>query len=459
MILYFIYLIAVLWLVGRLPFLRNSNIKPNVLRVLFLIKVVFGAISLFIYSNYYSEETSDMHIYFKAGEVLHSSLKESPSDYFSLLTGINDDQPHLAKYNKTIPRWKKPYDYDMYNENKTVIRFNGFIRLFSGGNIHTHNLFFNLISFIGLIAIFRFLSNELSNKRLTPLFLIIFFMPTILFWGSAILKESITIFALGLLLWSLKLILDNCKNWKAWIVLLISGYLFAHTKIYVVLSVVPGLLWLILNRFYSKHRFLTFTAIHVAVALIAFNIHLISPNYNLINVISGKQNDFINMITNMTDVGSAVDLPRLDGSLSAIFKLMPMGFCNALLRPHLFECHNIMTFAAALENLFIVVFIILGLVFANYSKKYPPHIFFGISFSVILLTIIGITTPVLGALVRYKLPALPFIVAIFITTFDTNKYRKIMNSLKLNRIMRFCDSSVEKCKNLIFTNDIIQKHN
>lgn len=155
-------------------------------------------------------------------------------------------------------------------------------------------------------------------------------MPTILFWGSAILKESITIFALGLLLWSLKLILDNCKNWKAWIVLLISGYLFAHTKIYVVLSVVPGLLWLILNRFYSKHRFLTFTAIHVAVALIAFNIHLISPNYNLINVISGKQNDFINMITNMTDVGSAVDLPRLDGSLSAIFKLMPMGFCNAL---------------------------------------------------------------------------------------------------------------------------------
>lgn len=157
----------------------------------------------------------------------------------------------------------------------------------------------------------------------------------------------------------------------------------------------------------------------------------------------------------LTDAGSAIDLPRLDGSLLAIFKLIPMGFCNALFRPHLFEFHNIMTFAAALENLFIAVFIILGLIFANYSRKYPPQLYFSLSFSLILLVIIGVTTPVLGALVRYKLPALPFIAAIFITTFDTKKYRKIMNSLKLSKVMRFCDKSLEKCQNLIFTNDII----
>ncbi|HPW66526.1 MAG TPA: hypothetical protein PLY32_05105 [Salinivirgaceae bacterium] len=459
MILFFVYLIALLWIVGKIPFLRNSMIKPNVLRILFLVKVVFGTVSLFVYSYYYPKETSDIYNYFNDGEILYSSLKESPSDYFSMLTGINDDQPHLNKYYDTMSYWIKPFDYNLYNDNKIVIKLNGFIRLFSCGNIHTHNLFFNLISLIGLIAIFRFLSNGLSYKQLTLLLPIMFFLPTVLFWGSAILKESPTIFALGLLLWSFNYLFNNSKNWKIWILFLISGYLFVHTKIYVVLSVIPGLLWLIVNRFYNKHRFLTFITLHIAVALIAFNIHQIGSNYNVTNLITDKQNDFINMITMMTNAGSSVDLPRLDGSLLAIFKLMPVGFCNALFRPHLFEFHNIMTFAAALENLFIAIFIVLGLVFASYSKKHPPQLYFSLSFSVILLTIIGVATPVLGALVRYKLPALPFIIAIFITTFDTKKYRRIMNSLKLNRIMRFCDMSVEKCKNLIFKNDTIQKHN
>lgn len=183
MVLYFIYLIAVLWIVGKMPFLRNSMIKPNVLRVLFLIKIVFGVISLYVYTNYYPVETSDIHIYFESGEKIHDLLKESPSDYFSMLTGINDDRPHLVEYGHSVQRWDKPFEDGLYNENRTIIRLNAFIRLFSCGNIHTHNLFFNLLSFIGLIAIFRFLSNGLSHKRLTLLLLMIFFHPNHLVLG------------------------------------------------------------------------------------------------------------------------------------------------------------------------------------------------------------------------------------------------------------------------------------
>jgi hypothetical protein len=273
MVWFFVCLIAVLWVIGKIPFLVHSGIKPLYIRILFLIKVIAGTLVLFVYSHYYPKETADLYNYFNDGEILYSALEKSPADYVSMLTGIGDERQHLMEYYDSMSYWIKPFDYNLYNDNKIVIRVNALIRLFSFGNIHIHNLLFNVLSFIGLIALFRFFAQHFTPRRRVLLLLTLFFMPTLLFWGSGILKESVLLFAFGLTIWSMGELLK--KPFFAWYaaLFLISGALFVHTKIYVVLSVIPGMLFLLSARFYNKKLLFIFLSIHILLALAAFNIN------------------------------------------------------------------------------------------------------------------------------------------------------------------------------------------
>jgi hypothetical protein len=156
------------------------------------------------------------------------------------------------------------------------------------------------------------------------------------------------------------------------------------------------------------------------------------------------------MITLLTQAGSAVELPILDGTFWGLVKAAPLGFFNALLRPHIFEYHNVMSFAAALENLLLLVFIFAGLLFSRRQKFYSPLVLFSLSFATILLIITGITTPVLGALVRYKLPALPFIFALIITVIDYRQFEKTMHFVHCKKMAEAIKNRLSKFANCFF---------
>ncbi|MDY0279536.1 MAG: hypothetical protein RBR35_03105 [Salinivirgaceae bacterium] len=437
MILYLIFLVVIVWMIGKIPFFTKSNLKPFYIRSLFLLKVAVGFVILFIYSNYYPKETSDIHNYFNDAEILYSSLERSPADFFAMLSGFDNNQPHLMEYYDSMAYWIKPFDYNLYNDNKVVIRLNAFIRLFSNGDINIHSLFFNLLSFFGLMGIFRFLMKYIEPSRRVLIAIAVFLIPSVLFWGSGILKESVLLFALGLFVWSIDRWTENYRNIPRFILALAMGFLFFHVKIYVVLSLIPALIWLVSVSIFKRFRVAIFIAIHLVLVLIAFNIQHFGVNFNLLELIANKQHDFINMITQLTVAGSAIELPIMDGTLWGFIKAIPVGILNALFRPHVFEWHNIVSFAAALENLFIVGAIAF-LCFTAYAKRISSIPFlFGVSFSLILLTIIGVTTPVLGALVRYKMPALPFLLSVFIVLMNREKTLKITSFLRSNWIIRF----------------------
>ena len=54
-----------------------------------------------------------------------------------------------------------------------------------------------------------------------------------------------------------------------------------------------------------------------------------------------------------------------------------------------------------------------------------PDVWYCLSFIVILFVLIGLTTPVLGALVRYKVPALPFIGILLLTAASNERLQTI----------------------------------
>ncbi len=84
----------------------------------------------------------------------------------------------------------------------------------------------------------------------------------------------------------------------------------------------------------------------------------------------------------------------------------------------------------------MLVFLSLILSFIYYKKpttNYLNLFFFSLFFVVIVYILIGLTTPVFGAIVRYKVPALPFVLIMFLTIIDINRIKLKMKFL--NRIL------------------------
>ena len=115
---------------------------------------------------------------------------------------------------------------------------------------HTYSaiaVLFAVLSFSGVWALFR-----TFYKMFPPLHrklaVAILFLPSVVFWGSGILKDSITLGALGWATWAIVRIFFERKGVPvATVILLLALYTIYAVKIYIVLCFLPAaLLWIFL---------------------------------------------------------------------------------------------------------------------------------------------------------------------------------------------------------------------
>jgi hypothetical protein len=136
-------------------------------------------------------------------------------------------------------------------------------------------------------------------------------------------------------------------------------------------------------------------------------------------------------------VNSAIKMEYLEENILSVLKAIPMGIINSLTRPWPFEIKNFLFVPAVLENITFLVLIFLAILKRNQVGKISFNfIFFCFLFTFLLYAIIGISTPILGALVRYKIPAMPFLVIGILAFINLEK----SNNLKLKKITKWVHS-------------------
>jgi len=258
----------------------------------------------------------------------------------------------------------------------------------------------------------------------------IFLVPTTLFWSSGLLKEGILMFAFGFFFYfSIQLV--EKFNYKHVIGLILMILLLGISKFYVLVAALPGFLtYIYLKKSSVRFIFLKFLAAHMIFFLLAVNFHYIVPKYDLLHIISSKQNDFENMIQAAQKVGSYYSIPKLEPTILSFIKNSPTAFWNTLTRPYISESHSIVVLISAIENLFILLSIIISFVFLRKTHLKNPIIFLLISLVLIQFVLYGLTTPVIGALVRYKMPALPFLFVLLMFITDLDKISTYFVQLK-----------------------------
>jgi hypothetical protein len=134
--------------------------------------------------------------------------------------------------------------------------------------------------------------------------------------------------------------------------------------------------------------------------------------------------------------GSTIETPRLEASFLSVLKASPVALLNATFRPFPWNIRSPFMLLSGVENLIILLLLIFCVVRFRVEDLTHPVFWVAVTFSFCILILTGLVTPVVGAIVRYKVPALPFLVCALLALIDTTSIEQFLSD-KLPFLKRY----------------------
>jgi hypothetical protein len=422
------YSILFFYFIRKSSFYKIDNYPSWLPGIFFLLKCISGILLGIIYTAYYTNHSeTDTFKFFTDSKILFDSIYSRPYDFFRMISGIHENDSELLSYYEKMNSWlnRNPF----FNDNRTIVRLNAFFRFFSLGYYNVHVIFINFISFTGIFCLYKtFISYCAGNKK--ELLVLTFLIPSVLFWGSGVLKDGLLLTGFGLLIYCYMLILTKGITRRRATGFISGLIILLMTKVYVIALILPGLFaWWLTYKSTPSKIILIFLGTYLLYFTIAFNIYHFSSDYNLAALIYYKQKNFVDL--GIIQKASMISIPMLECSAASIIKNAPQAFYTTLFRPSFSDVHgNPMILLSAFENLFIIILIVLCILSFNRQKKMNAIIMFCIIFIVLLFMLIGLISPILGAIVRYRIVALPCLMFIIVYFYDKNKLLGLLSFFK-----------------------------
>lgn len=392
---------------------------------------VIGALALgFLYQYYYAGgDTYNYHTH--GSRIVWNTIIDSPSEGLQLLFGKAGYGAQPYKAASRILFITDPSSY-------FVVRIAAILDLFTFSTYSATALLFSVFSFAGSWMLFKtFYSIKPELHKLIAIATL--FIPSMVFWGSGLLKDTLTLGALGLLTYGIKSVfIDKRKGVGLIIMVLLSTILLFEIKRYIILCYLPAaLIWIYIGNL-SKIRSMAIRIvllpiiICLAVLSAYFSAALISKNderYSLDKLAKTAQITAYDIrYYTGKDAGSGYQLGELDGSFSSMLRLAPAAVNVSLFRPYLWEVRNPLMLLSAMESFIFLVLTIYVLVKLRWNivkALSEPNIIFCLIFSIAFAFAVGVATFNFGTLARYKIPLLPFYSLALIFLIDyLNRERK-----------------------------------
>lgn len=387
---------------------------------------IIGALAVgFIYQFYYSGgDTYNYHTH--GSRVIWEAFADDPYLGFNLLLN-NSSVPGAYPYASKIYFFSDPSSF-------AVIQLASFLDLFTYSSYSGTAVLFAILGFVGSWLMFLTFYELYPNLHRWFAYSV-FFIPSVLYWGSGILKDTITFAFVGAILYSSYhlFIRKNIHTGKIFL-LLISVAILYRVKIYILLTFVPSvILWIFFeNISLIRNRITRVFAAPVALVLagtLAIYAGLKAgednPKYSYKTIAKTAQVTAYDIrYWTGKDAGSGYSLGELDGTFGSMFRLAPSAIVVSLFRPYLWEVNNPLMLLSALESLAFLIFLALVMtksIFFLPSILPNPTIIFCLVFSLVFAFAVGVSTYNFGTLVRYKIPMMPFFAIALILIHDQTK--------------------------------------
>ncbi len=402
------YVSLFIFIIQKIAFFKIEGISNRKLVIAFLVKVIAGILLGAVYTFYYTNRlTSDTFKFFDDSQIMFNLLFEHPKWFFQMLTGYHDDAPYLLPYYDIMHNWYNKSA--IFNDYRTQIRINTILRFISLGYYNVHVVIFSFLSFIGLTALLKLFINDLKEKR-TFLYVGVYFLPSVVFWGSGLLKDSLIFFATGISLYYLQKAITKSSRRVLYVFsFLLFFALLMVIKFHNYILLVPLCFAFIVTQFYSKRKWLIFIASVIVYYVVLIKIYYVLPGYGLIDLLSKKQNEFI-ILAQQYKAQSQISITELTPSFWNAIANTPEALYHSFCRPWFWESKSAFILMAGFENLIILLLIVFCFIGFDIKAKITSLFLLSLFYVFSLFELIGLVTPVMGAMVRYKSQALPFLV-------------------------------------------------
>lgn len=253
----------------------------------------------------------------------------------------------------------------------------------------------------------------------------ILFIPSVTFWGSGILKDSITLSAACLYVYAFYWFAIQ-KKYKVVFVfhIFLSTFLLLSIKPYIFFALMPGsILWFVATKVANiKNGFIKILigplVLVVGGSLIFYVITNLSSSlgkYAIDKVFDTAQNAQQDLKRSYY-MGNTFDVGDYDASLSGLLSVSHKAIFAALFRPTFLDVRNIIMAISALENTFLLGFCIFLLIKLKVYKFFllvrsHPLALFSMIFALFFALSVGVSISNFGTLVRLKIPCIPFFIS------------------------------------------------
>ncbi|MBO9701649.1 MAG: hypothetical protein J7604_15695 [Sporocytophaga sp.] len=436
----YLFVIYILALIYRAKYVKDKEDRKYFLPAL-IVKII-GAVCLGLIYNYYYKG-GDTFNYFYHINYIHNLFYSDPLSALKLLT-IDNSSPNydLLIHTSNLYFTQDPSSY-------FLIRLGVLISLISFGTYTIIAIFFALISFLSAWKLYLAL-NRLYPDHQKEIAISIFFIPSVAFWGSGLMKDSLTLAALSLgFCYFLKYFILKERKILYLFIILLMLYVLKSVKIYIAMCLIPSILiylFVYLNskikskslRFFVKPIFLI-----IGCVLAYFAITKVSETdsrYSLTNFLQTAKvtSGWISYVS-LKEGGSYYSLGEYDATLSGLLMKFPQAVWVSLFRPYPWESKNIVMILSSLESFFFLIFTFYVLFRQSPVKFYQktsndPYLQFAFLFSITFAFAVGVSTYNFGSLMRYKIPMMSFYLSfLFIInkSYNASEIKKIKKKKRL----------------------------
>lgn len=415
---------AILYFLGTSKVSKNS--KNPLYRDYYLKGLRYKLIGCFgfavIYLYYY--RGGDTVNFFYAVSPLLKLIIRSPGEYIEFLFSVNAPYP----WGSVEEACRKGACYLLNGSASLTI-----IKIGSLANLVAFN------SFLALSAIFAYWSYQFQWKvfllvsevypKLSKQFAYAFLMvPSVIFWGSGFAKDTIMFSCILQFFYSFYCVFIIKRNLvKNIILLIVVGYLISLIRGFILFTILPCLI-LMTATYYrtairsSALRFFIgpmFLLVGIAGSVfIVRNLGETVESYSL-ESLEQKAEGFRSWHTSQGGATYSIE-GELDFTPMGILKQTPTALIITLFGPFVWQIRNAVMLFAGIESL-IFLYLFTVKVFFNrrlyslFNVLIQDHLLmFCIPFVLILAVAIGLTSFNYGALVRYRIPIMPFFACTFV---------------------------------------------
>lgn len=353
------------------------------------------------------------------------------SNFFS--SQIQQDFTNIRYFFSSAAEVKSWFDFEVGDQNVSgyfgiasnvfIMKIAAALSLIAFNKYLIITLFFGYFSFAGLWRLFLVFKDINKEREVKILGWAILYIPSVWFWGSGLIKDSVCIGSIGFIIhYIYALFIKKQVSIKNIIPLAALVYMVLVIKSYIIIILTVGVSVYIFYKFVTPFKNIVIRAFIISVFLFAVLIIAFVTNISdqvkllaeesMVQVESFKRN--YDAVQNDDERSRGNFMSRdMDLTLSGLIIQSPVAVFTCLFRPFLWESRKLVILLGSLESLLLfccTLYVMFKLKFFGFFREIfiNPFVFTSLIISLLFALIIGFTTYNFGTMARYKIILLPF---------------------------------------------------